>query len=183
MIKSNLKLAGYISLFFIFFLLQNCALPKYEKQPDGVRMVHYHTGYEYRGVSLWDWHFKYKNPRYGQGYGFLSKDPAAVHKKNKGKFVTKVPDNRTYVKPPTIEEWVKLTTPPEKKGGLVEDSTATNTNKNSKQTKEEKKTDDGKVSDPQKVEEVKEQPQQEEPQKEKSKKRKPVKQEGDEEKE
>ena len=46
-----------------------------------VRMVHYHDGTEYRGVSLFHWYFKGKNPRYGDGYPKLVKDPAAEYKK------------------------------------------------------------------------------------------------------
>ncbi len=132
--NTTLKIIYFLVLLFFLF---SCALPRYKKQPDAVRMVHYHYGEEYRGVSLWDWFFKYKNPRQGQGYGSLAKDPAAVHKKNKGRYITRVKDNRTYARIPTEEEWIKLTNPPKPKSGLVDTST---TNKKEKEpTKKEKK--------------------------------------------
>lgn len=52
-------------------------------------MVHYHMGYEYRGVSLWDWHFKYKNPRYGEGYPTLVNDPTIENPTKKRSLIKK----------------------------------------------------------------------------------------------
>ncbi|MDX2191085.1 MAG: hypothetical protein SFY32_14585 [Bacteroidota bacterium] len=49
----------------------------------GVRMEHYHDGYEYRGVSLFEYIFKFKNPRYGNGFPEPTKDPSAVYDKKK----------------------------------------------------------------------------------------------------
>ncbi len=77
-----------------------------------MQMVHYHNGLEYRGVTLWEWFFKYKNPRYGEGYGVLVKDPAAIYGKNKSHYTTRVKARRTYVKPPTEEQWVNMLNPP-----------------------------------------------------------------------
>lgn len=81
-----------------------------------MRMVHYVDGTEYRGVSQWDWIFRYKNPRYGEGYAKLAKDPSAVTKKNKRNYATKVKEYRVPVKRMTMNEWLAYS------GQLPEDS-------------------------------------------------------------
>lgn len=113
-------------------------LSRYKKQPDGVRMVHYHFGTEYRGVSVWEWWFKFRNPRYGQGYNELVKDPSSLYGKNKNKYTTRVRSRRTYVKPLSEEAWVKLISPDTasnnstKKTDKESDSKKKNSNKKSK---------------------------------------------------
>ncbi|MFN0050032.1 MAG: hypothetical protein ACKVOU_12995 [Cytophagales bacterium] len=126
--------SSYFSI-LIFAIFASCALPRYKKQPDGVRMVHYHTGVEYRGVNLFEWFFKFKNPRYGEGYGELVKDPNALYGKSKSRYTTRVKDRRTYVKPPTEEQWVKMLAPDSVKNEIVDSTTVSK----SSSTKSKKK--------------------------------------------
>lgn len=63
-------------LFLSLFFLVNCAVPRCKGKQCTVRLVHYHDGYEYRGVSLFEWYFMYKNPRAGEGYKTIKQDPS-----------------------------------------------------------------------------------------------------------
>lgn len=107
-----------------------------------MQMVHYHNGLEYRGVTLWEWFFKYKNPRYGEGYGVLVKDPAAIYG-NKSHYTTRVKARRTYVKPPTEEQWANMLNPPVDSTSLTktEDKKEIVDNKPKKENKKKKAVD------------------------------------------
>lgn len=105
-------------------------------------MVHYHNGLEYRGVTLWEWFFKYKNPRYGEGYGVLVKDPAAMYGKSKSHYTTRVKARRTYVKPPTEEQWANMLNPPVDSSSLSKGDTTSKTTERIKKTEKKKKSVD-----------------------------------------
>ncbi len=56
-------------------------------------MVHFHEGTEFRGVSLFQYHFVEKNPRYGFRHDEPIRDPAAVDKSQQPKnFFGKIAD-------------------------------------------------------------------------------------------
>lgn len=76
----NKYVVGFI---FITFLLDSCALKRCKGRQCTVRMVHFHNGDEYRGVSLFTYLFKNKNPRYGWGFPNLVKDPNGVENPDK----------------------------------------------------------------------------------------------------
>lgn len=61
----------------LILISPGCAIKRCKGRKCGVRMVHYHDGYEYRGVNLFVYLLKYKNPRYGRGFEKPVKDPSA----------------------------------------------------------------------------------------------------------
>lgn len=70
-----------VFFFILTFSLNSCFKPRCKNRQCGVRMEHYHNGDEFRGVSLFNYIFRYKNPRTGNGFPEIVKDPAAVVKK------------------------------------------------------------------------------------------------------
>lgn len=80
----NIKLL-YLFLFLCTQFFGCIMPPKSPYKEDHVRMNHYIKGIEYRGVSAWKYIFRNKNPRTGEGYPEILKDPTAVKKKKKNK--------------------------------------------------------------------------------------------------
>ena len=76
------RIITFVFLCTLTFSLSSCLfMARCKNRQCGVRMEHYHNGDEFRGVSLFDYIFKYKNPRTGNGFPELVKDPAAQVKK------------------------------------------------------------------------------------------------------
>lgn len=69
--------------------------------------MHYHTGDEYRGVSVFTYMFKNKNPRYGWGYPNLVKDPNGVDDSDKNGYDVKSKENLKVIKPKPKKEKIE----------------------------------------------------------------------------
>ncbi len=86
---------SFIILLFLLFCTSSCAIKRCKGRQCTVKMVHYHNGDEFRGVSLFTYLFKNKNPRYGWGFPNLVKDPNGVQDPNKNGFDKK---SKAYLK-------------------------------------------------------------------------------------
>lgn len=103
-----------VFVFIIFiFISHSCVIKRCKDRQCTVRMVHYHNGDEYRGVNLFTYLFKNKNPRYGWGYPNLVKEPNAVPNADKNGYEIHSKANLKVIKPkpkkeePNIENTVE----------------------------------------------------------------------------
>lgn len=79
----------------ILFCFSRCAIKRCKGKQCTVRMVHYHNGDEFRGVNLFTYLFKNKNPRYGWGFPTLVKDPNGIVNPDKNGYSKK---SKAYLK-------------------------------------------------------------------------------------